>query len=240
METEIYKKCVLLYMSVKYNLQNLNATSHIYFNPNTEKPLDEIKTIIEMDEHFILPNENDANDTYQNLAKYIGRLIEYSNVLCKGLNPSYIKDAFEDADAVIAISSAGINILPNGNIFGFALVHFNEDDNSVYIDIICSHTGIKYAGDILLNSINYMCNILLITKIKLNSVSLAISFYEKYGFHKKGACDNDEDLCEMEKIVPKRSLGGKHKLRRTSKGKKNKQTKQMKNHLHKKTRSVRK
>lgn len=111
--------------------------------------------------------------------------------------------------------------MPNGNIFGFALINFNEKDNSVYIDVICSHTGIKYAGEILLNSIDYMCNTLLITKIKLNSVSSAVSFYEKYGFKKKELCENNTDLCEMEKNISKKSLGGN---RRKTKKRQNKKT----------------
>ena len=100
--------------------------------------------------------------------------------------------------------------MPNGNIFGFALINFNENDNSVYIDVICSHIGVKYAGDILIRSINYICSILFIKKITLNSVSSAISFYERYGFYKKGLCQNSEELCEMEKIIVK-TLGGKRR-----------------------------
>jgi len=206
-------------MSLKYNLKNLNTSTHIYFNPNKTESIDEIKTIIETNDYFILPNDSDINDTYQNLSEYILRQKEITSFLCKGISLPYIKDALEEADAIIAISSEGSNILPNGNIFGFALLIFNEKNNSVYIDVICSHVGIKYAGDALINSINYMCEILFITKIKLQSVNTAISFYEKYGFYKKGICDNIVDLCEMEKNVTKKSLGGKR--RKTKKRRKN-------------------
>ena len=71
-----------------------------------------------------------------------------------------------------------------------------------------------------------MCNILFITKIKLNSVDSAISFYEKYGFYKKGICDNNEELCEMEKNLTKKSLGGKP--RKSKKSKKRGKTKKNK------------
>lgn len=157
------------------------------------------------------------------MSEYILRLIENTEFLCKGLSLSYKKNAVETANAMIVISSSGMNILPNGNVFGFALLNFNEKENSLYIDIICSHVGIKYAGEILLKSITHMCNILFITKIKLQSVSSAISFYEKYGFNKKTACDIPGQLCEMEKILTKKSLGGKQ--RKTKKRNLNKRTK---------------
>ena len=209
-------------MSLKYNLKDLTTNRHIYFNPNISEDLDAIKTIIESNEEFTLPNENDINDTYQNLSEYIFRLKENSSVLCKGVSLEYIKDAFETADAVVAVSSKGINILPNGNIFSFALINFNENDNSVYIDVICSHIGVKYAGEMLLKTITDMCIKLNITKIKLNSVSTAVSFYERYGFNKKGLCENKEELCEMEKDLSKKSLGGN---RRKTKKRQNKKTK---------------
>jgi hypothetical protein len=43
-----------------------------------------------------------------------------------------------------------MNLLPNGNIYGFALINFDEMNNSILIDVICSHVGIKYAGEILI------------------------------------------------------------------------------------------
>jgi hypothetical protein len=197
-------------MSLKYNLKNLNTNTYIYFNPSNAEKIDEIKTIIEMDDTLNFPNESDINDTYKNLSQLIlrGKNVGF---LCKGLTLEYIQDALDSADAIVAISSQGTNLLPNGNLFGFALINFDENDNSVNIDVICSHIGIKYAGDILINSINNICNKLFITKIKLNSVSSAISFYEKYGFIKKGLCENSNELCEMEKIVTKKSIGGKRK-----------------------------
>ena len=109
-------------------------------------------------------------------------------------------------DAVLVISTNGVNLLPNGNVYGFALINFDDRDNSIYIDVICSHIGIKYAGDSLIKNIVEICRLLVIIKIKLKSVSSAISFYEKYGFVKTTECDNN-NLCEMKKIINK--TGGK-------------------------------
>ena len=56
------------------------------------------------------------------------RLISKSEFLCKGLNHDYIVTSFDNADAVIIIGSS-MNVLPNGNIFGFALINFDEKHN---------------------------------------------------------------------------------------------------------------
>jgi hypothetical protein len=193
----------------KFSLKSLKATSYIYFNPRNH--LDEIKLIVETDDKFILP-KNDKIDNYANLSKYILRLTNF-DFLCKGLTERYVKDALKENHAIVAISSAGIDILPNGNLFGFASVNFEDSDNSLYIDVICSHVGIKYSGDALLKSIKRLCKLLFITKIKLSSVSSAIPFYEKYGFTKVGPCEDKKELCEMVKIVTQKSktnpsLGG--------------------------------
>ena len=111
------------------------------------------------------------------------------------------------SDAVIIIGST-MDILPNGNIFGFALINFDEKTNSIYIDVICSHIGIKGAGDILINQIEDISRRLFIGKIHLKSVKSAISFYEKYGFIKNDKlCD---DMCTMIKNINTKN-GGKKK-----------------------------
>ena len=69
-------------MSLKYNLKDLTTNTHIYFNPNNSEDLDAIKTIIESNDEFTLPNEKDINDNYKNLSEYICRLKENSSVLC--------------------------------------------------------------------------------------------------------------------------------------------------------------
>jgi predicted GNAT family N-acyltransferase len=91
-------------------------------------------------------------------------------------------------------------LLPNGNIFAFALIEVNDKKNTLYVDVICSHRNIKYAGEKLLNEITRLCKTLMFSKIILKSVHSAIPFYEKYGFQKMADCD-DESLCEMEKQV---------------------------------------
>lgn len=216
-------------MDKKFNIKSLNTSTLIYFNEkNTETDLGDIKILLESDARLnVFPNDenNDQNNSYENICNYIYGIINQSNFLCKGLNADFIKDSFDDSDAIIVIGSKGMNILPNGNVFSFALLKFNETDNSLYIDVICSHSGTKYSGEILINEIEYISKLLLITKITLKSVKSAISFYEKYGFVKITNCD-DDNLCEMKKIVTNKSTGGKnrktHKNRKTNK--KNKQT----------------
>jgi hypothetical protein len=211
-------------MNSKFNLKSLDISKYIYFNPTKVASIDDIKTIVELDNTFKLQNEANVNDNYANLSDYIYRNIRNSNFLCKGLNADYVKDAFTTSDAVLVISSSGVELMPNGNIFGFALLIFDETDNSIYIDVICSHSGIKYAGEVMINKVLELCEMLLITKIKLKSVTSAISFYEKYGFVKIGLCADSNQLCEMERIYKKKAIGGKRKTNKRKKTKKSKRT----------------
>jgi len=215
-------------MSLKYNIKNniknnIDTKTYIYFKPNESNNLDDIKLLLENDDKIdVYPNNKDVSEynSYKNVTDYIYRIINKTNFLCKGLNPDYILDSFDDVDAVVIIGST-MNILPNGNIFGFALIIFDEKTNSIYIDVICSHIGIKGAGDILINKIEDISRKLFVTKIHLKSVKSAISFYEKYGFTKfDSLCD---DMCVMIKYINKK-IGGKRKTNKQRKTRKNKKT----------------
>jgi hypothetical protein len=204
-------------MTLRYNIKNDgNIKTYVYFKPTESNILDDIKALIESDgEIDVYPNNEDANpyNSYKNVTDYIYRIINNSRFLCRGLNPQYILESFDDADAIVIIGSS-MNILPNGNIYGFALINFDEAHNSIYIDVICSHIGVKNAGDILIKEIQNICGKLFMTKIYLTSVKSAISFYEKYGFIKKNPlCD---DMCLMIKTINKK-IGGKTNKRKNAK-----------------------
>ena len=94
-------------------------------------------------------------------------------------------------------------------------INFDEANNSIYIDVICSHIGIKYAGEILIKTIQDICEKLFMTKIYLKSVKSAISFYEKIGFTKKdSSCD---DMCLMIKTINKKTGGKTNKRKKRTK-----------------------
>jgi hypothetical protein len=210
-------------MSLRYNIRNDgNIKTYIYFKPTESNILHDIKLLIESDSEIIVyPNEEELNpdNSYKNVTDYIYRIINNSRFLCRGLNPEYIFDSFDTADAIVIIGSS-MNLLPNGNIYGFALINFDEEYNSIYIDVICSHIGIKSAGDILIKAIQDMCGKIFMTKIYLKSVKSAISFYEKYGFTKKDIlCD---DMCLMVKTMNKKNGGKKRKTNKTNKKKREK------------------
>ena len=198
-------------MSLRYNIKNnIDTKTHIYFKPTESNNLEHIKILLEDDDKInVYSNDEDIHsyNSYKNVTDYIYRIINITSFLCKGLNPDYILDSFDNVDAVIIIGST-MDILPNGNIFGFALINFDEKTNSIYIDVICSHIGIKGAGDILINQIEDISRRLFIGKIHLKSVKSAISFYEKYGFIKNDKlCD---DMCTMIKNINTKN-GGKKK-----------------------------
>jgi len=104
--------CIYIYihMSLKYNLKNDgNIQTYIYFTPTESTNLDDIKTLLE---HYgkikVYPNNEDVDpyNSYKNVTDYIYRIITNSEFLCKGLNPSYISDVFDSADAIIIIGSS--------------------------------------------------------------------------------------------------------------------------------------
>ena len=176
-------------MSLRYNIKDTKTKTSIFFNPNSN--LEDIQILLE--------DENNNNYSYKNITNYIYRIITKSEFLCKGLNPDYILNAFDSVDAVVTINSSLQEILPNGNIFGFALLNFDEINNSIYIDVICSHVGIKGAGDILINAVEEIGRRLFMTDIHLTSVKTAISFYKKYGY--KQTNKSCQDMCLMVKPI---------------------------------------
>lgn len=194
-------------MDIKYNLKGTPTHNYVFFNPENSDDLNDIKLLAEGTRFEVNDGTDPDDNSYRYLTEYILLLIQNTGFLCKGLSASYVRDALEEANAVLVLSTSRTGLLPNGNIQGFAIINFNESDNSIHIDVICSHIGVKYAGDILIKSVNHLASELFMQKIKLQSVSSAITFYERYGFYKIGACDNREDLCSMEKVVTKNKLG---------------------------------
>ena len=85
-------------MSERYNIKNDNTKTFIYFKPSETNNLEHIKILIEDGGDIdVYPNdEEDTNNSYNNVTDYIYRIITNSRFLCKGLNPEYIIDAFDN------------------------------------------------------------------------------------------------------------------------------------------------
>jgi hypothetical protein len=209
-------------MSSRYDIRNNGETkTYVYFKPTENNHLEDIKMLLgslDTIEVYDGSSASDPYNSYKNITDYIYRITTNSEFLCKGLNPDYILDSFNEVDAVVIVGST-TNLLPNGNIFGFASIKFEEMTNSIYVDVICSHIGIKGAGELLLNEIEEISRNLFITKVRLNSVKGAIPFYEKYGFIKT---EKYGSLWSMIKLNS--GFGGKRRkmkrVRRTRRSKK--------------------
>jgi len=185
--------------------------TYIYFNPtkfdetkNVKENidnLDNIKILLENDDKFVVDHNNtDVNlNSYQNVKKYIFDIIlKDIQYLCEGLDRFYIVDSLFAVDAVVIIRSS-INPLPDVPIFGFALIKFDQTQNLIYIDVICSDIRTKYTGKFLIEQIHDICRTVFMTDIHLQSVQSAIPFYEKYGFTKSDKlCKN---MCLMTKSL---------------------------------------
>jgi hypothetical protein len=188
------------HMSPRFNIKR-DFSSKVFFNDeqlSLNSDLVDMKTILESNPTLtIYPNEQ-REQNYINVTRYIYHIIKNSKFLCKGLNDKYIRDAFNSTEAVLVIGSEYMNIYPNGNVFGFALLMFDQTNNSLYVDVLCSHVGIKGAGDVLITQIENIAKSLFMNHVKLNSVKTAVTFYERYGFRKIKKIDS---LYEMIKYV---------------------------------------
>jgi hypothetical protein len=180
----------------RYNIREEDTEVFIYFNDNSTGQLQDIITILRNSGYYQFPREGNTGDTYDNVAKYILRMIEKTKFFCSNIELCYIKDVFEIADVLIVLSSPYSMVFPNGNIFAVSLIRFCEDDNSLFLDLISSHIGTKYAGEKMMKHIIDISELLFFSKIKLESLPETIRFYEKYCFIKTV---QHELVCEMEK-----------------------------------------
>lgn len=169
---------------MKYNVKGHPTRPYIFLNSYKTMEND-IKTILE--------NLFDVQSGYRELINYVKGVIT-NEFLCKGISETYISNSFDSAD--IAIILGDIDILPNGNIFGLALLEIDQVHNSAHLSTFSSHKGIYGAGEILLEEINKICGSLFISKIHLESLVDAIGFYEKYGYVRDDPC-----MCKMTKMV---------------------------------------
>jgi len=149
-----------------------------------------------------------------------------SEYFCKGFLPEAVSSSIHYADAVVIVGSS-MNVLPNGNIFSFALINFERRTRkkSIYISEICSHQYIKGAGEILMNQIDDIARNTDMNEINLISVPSAITFYEKYGFTKDLEMCKVDNLCPMSKKINKPNGGKKKKQTNKNKSKTNQKTK---------------
>jgi hypothetical protein len=171
-------------MEPRYDIKNINTQVHIYFTENSN---------VSSDINTILADDYIINNNYKEIKNYIIRLVDVG-FLCKDINPDYVIESFDEACAVVVICDN----IPNGNIFGFALIQFDEINNLIYISMFSSHAGTRGSGDILMKEIQNICKKLYITKINTMSVKKAITFYEKYGFIKEKFYNT---VCEMSRII---------------------------------------
>ena len=156
---------------------------------------------------------NIDSSLYYNYISYILTFITNNQkLLCRDLDLEHIKDNMLSSHIVIILS------LKNDDptkfkILGFALVKI-MDPTQILINLICSHSDTKYAGETLLNCITYICkNVLNIDSIMLDTVISAKSFYTKYGFRDTGS-KIFGDTFRMRKSISGGKGGTKRKTRR--------------------------
>lgn len=160
----------------RYKINPTDVFKHVYMNPENISRTHHIQQILNKDPQFIVHVSND----YHRLGRYMYDHVEKKMFLCRGLQPDYMVHSFLDSDAVCVLSTTR-DIFPNGNIVGIATFTFLPM-RILHHDLICSHSGVQGAGDILMRvseTIGRQTNCLM---IRLDSTYAAVSFYEKYGF----------------------------------------------------------
>lgn len=175
-------------MSLKYNIKSSKNSSirpinSIFFNPHGKRFRD-ITTLLENRPELRVYSGRKTSgkkaNPYDDLAAYITNLID-DDKFCKNINSRYIDNSLKESDAILVISS-NETILPNGTIYGFALLKFDEKYNAIYIDLICTNVHIKGSGELLITLLEQIADEIFMEYIYLFSVDTAVNFYKKYGF----------------------------------------------------------
>lgn len=103
--------------SKKYAIKSpRNVKHHLFVNPAARHGLEDILTLLELQTAL----EISSGPAYQEVSRYIERLVNKSGFLCRGLNPDYVVESLASADAVIVVGSS-MSVLPNGNVL--SLIH---------------------------------------------------------------------------------------------------------------------
>ena len=201
----IRTKSPVLKTSIFFNLDNISRNTDLYSILSSES------------EYDVFPEDED-DESYKEISDTIVRFVRNSGFLCRGkVNPRYVERSLTVADAIVVLGD-NTPLVPNGNIFGFATILFYESQNQIYIDVICSHSGVQGAGEHLLLSVENIGRKLLFHEVSLRSLTQVIPFYEKYGYRKTvTGCDNE---CPMVKSIRTTRGGAKsrfhrHKAKRT-------------------------
>jgi len=166
--------------------------------------------------------------TYQIIQENILNYIQTNKTkLCDGLDDDFFEDVFDKSPAILIISKekdenlkefALENKVTDENtleemfesFIGFALFFINNE--SLDLELVCSHKKYKGGGEILIRVVEDICNALDIKKIVLHSVDTSVEFYKKYGFQlmdpELKTQKQEGETYEMEKVKMK---AGKNK-----------------------------
>jgi hypothetical protein len=134
-----------------------------------------------------------------------------------GVDKKFTKNSIENSNAIIVLQETNDD---NSNIIGFATLFFDIDDNSIYVDVLCSSDKFYKGGSEILNKIKELGKIINYDAIKLDSIKDAVDFYRRNNF----TFDCDEN-CKMKYKIKGGLMSCKNKKKRKSKNNTTKKSK---------------
>jgi hypothetical protein len=141
-----------------------------------------LKKDIEIPQDLPYPIEISQPDEAAARIEYIEHEM-HNNMLCKGVNKSYIHDAFDAATFFVYLTKT---TRPR-TIEGLMIVQ-DRDDETFYVDILCGSSTYGGVGSLLLDFLYEMTKKLGKTNVTLSSLTQSVGFYIKKGFEFTSPC----------------------------------------------------
>lgn len=157
------------------------------------------------------------NSFYDKSVRGLQPFVE-KEIICDTINPGYIEDALKDCDAVFEVIG---NINKTPTIMGVAILYFNTQKSSLFIDILCSNKNVGGVGSKMIEYLDALCGYLKLRgvsldRIELNSLTGALGFYVKTNFTCYDVTTGD-DTCKMiRNISEKYDISNKSESRKRS------------------------
>jgi hypothetical protein len=126
------------------------------------------------------------------------------------LNPknNLCADSIDISNTEVTMSNAQVIITINSkttaqDLYGFAVVNFTDDGNTMYLEILCSNKQkVTGGGSLLIKILDKMCNILMINHIKLLCINQqALEFYTKVNIGFVPDYEPSFGMCRMTKYL---------------------------------------
>jgi len=141
-------------------------------------------------------NSYDSDSYYKEIKEYLDYSYEQdiesmlNTKLCKGINNIFSSDyAIKDCSFYILVINRDNDI-----VIGQLSVRKISEEDIWEVLLLCGYPGIKGVGSYLIDTLESICEMNGIKKLKLESVFDAVNFYKKKGFSTKDGLKMEKDV----------------------------------------------